>query len=217
MLPTDHRADSTYCTYALSVALSRTVASSGRYAAAATSIRFESGRGGASAVKESDTPTMTLETRPGTVLGTINYMAPEQVRGRQTDARSDIFSFGCILYEMVTGRRSFVRDTGVETMTAILRENPPDIADSDTLAPPEFSRVIMRCLEKKAADRWQHAEELLPHLDAILTPSGGMTPTGTQPVMAMTTSAAERAVRNAQPLRVMGLFGLASVGALAIV
>src|SRR5262249_36572608 len=68
-----------------------------------------------------------VESEPGTVLGTVGYMSPEQVRGKPTDARSDLFSFGAILYEMLSGKRSFKRDSTAETMTAILKEDPPDL------------------------------------------------------------------------------------------
>ena len=75
------------------------------------------------------------ETDPGTVLGTVGYMSPEQVRAQEVDARSDIFSLGCVLYEMVSGRRAFARETAAETQTAILREEPPSLAVCGVSAP----------------------------------------------------------------------------------
>src|SRR5205807_2286651 len=71
-------------------------------------------------------PYVPAETDPGTVMGTVGYMSPEQVRGQSADAPSDLFSFGCVLYEMVNGRRAFQRETAAETMTAILHDDPPD-------------------------------------------------------------------------------------------
>ena len=77
-----------------------------------------------------ESPTMAPATTPGTVLGTVGYMAPEQVRGEPGDHRSDIFALGCVLYEMLTGQRAYSRETAAETMAAILREDPPDPARS---------------------------------------------------------------------------------------
>ena len=83
--------------------------------------------------------TLTLDTRPGTVLGTASYMSPEQVRGQPTDVRSDIFSFGCVLYEMVTGKRAFGGDTSADVTTAILTHEPPPIAESVSGVMPELA------------------------------------------------------------------------------
>src|SRR3989304_1020222 len=88
------------------------------------------------------TPTLTLATRPGAILGTPNYMSPQQVRGLRTDGRSDIFSLGCVIYEMVAGRRAFTGDTAADTMTAILVKEPPGINDARTSIRPELERVI---------------------------------------------------------------------------
>jgi serine/threonine protein kinase len=106
------------------------------------------------------TPTMTLATRPGMILGTLNYMSPEQVRGLRTDGRSDIFSLGCVVYEMVAGHRAFTGDTATDTMTAILKEEPAGIADARTGIRPELEPVIVRCLEKKPEQRFQSAPDL---------------------------------------------------------
>jgi len=102
-----------------------------------------------------------VATEPGAILGTVGYMAPEQVRGEPTDARSDLFAFGCVLYEMLAGRRAFARETGAETMTAILREDPPELVGSATAqVPPALARVVVRCLEKNPAERFQSARDL---------------------------------------------------------
>ena len=104
--------------------------------------------------------TLDPGTVPGTVLGTVGYMSPEQVRGQQTDHRSDIFSFGACLFEMLTGKPPFRRDTQADTMTAILREDPPELAQVNPVAPPVMDRIIHHCLEKKPEDRFQSASDV---------------------------------------------------------
>jgi len=106
-------------------------------------------------------------TQPGSVLGTVGYMSPEQVRGREADSRSDIFSIGAILYEMVTGRRPFTGDSAVETMSAILKEDPPEISAIQKGVPPAVERVIRRCLEKSGEERFQSARDLAFALEAV--------------------------------------------------
>jgi serine/threonine protein kinase/Tol biopolymer transport system component len=106
-----------------------------------------------------NSPTVAPETDPGTVLGTVGYMAPEQVRGRAADHRSDIFSFGAVLYEMATGRRAFKGDSAVETMNAVLKEEPPEISTVRGV-PAEFERVVRHCLEKSPAERFQSARDI---------------------------------------------------------
>ncbi|MGB7927723.1 MAG: serine/threonine-protein kinase, partial [Terriglobales bacterium] len=90
-------------------------------------------------------------TLPGVVMGTVGYMSPEQVRGEPIDPRSDIFSFGAVLYEMLTGKRAFKRETSAETMTAILREEPQALNDTGWQGPLELQRILARCLEKNVA------------------------------------------------------------------
>ncbi len=128
------------------------------------------------AAQQADTPTMTLDTRPGTVLGTVNYMSPEQVRGLKTDARSDIFSFGCVLYEMLTRHRAFTGATPADTMTAILKEETLDFESTRTEVAPEVERIIARCLEKKSEQRIQSARDLGFALRDILSDSGTARP-----------------------------------------
>jgi eukaryotic-like serine/threonine-protein kinase len=110
-------------------------------------------------------PTLTRQTAPGMVVGTAGYMSPEQVRGRKTDHRSDIFSLGAILYEMVGGRRAFAGDTSADTMSAILREQPPDLGSQ--ASSPGLRRLISRCLAKDPADRFQSAGDVEFALDAL--------------------------------------------------
>ena len=100
--------------------------------------------------------TEEMQTQPGTALGTVGYMAPEQARGLPADARSDIFAFGVIFYEMLAGKRPFERDSAIDTLAAILRENPPPIPGLS----PETARLVERCLHKDAAARFQSAVEL---------------------------------------------------------
>src|SRR6476619_2419553 len=99
-------------------------------------------------------------TEPGMVLGTLGYMSPEQVRGRTADARSDIFSFGAILYEMLSGRPAFQRETAADTMSAILREDPPDLSSTNRQLPPVLDRIVHHCLEKDPEARFHSAHDL---------------------------------------------------------
>jgi len=92
-------------------------------------------------------PTVSSPTDPGTILGTVGYMAPEQVRGKAADHRSDIFSLGSVLYEMATGRRAFKGDSAIETMNAVLKEDPPENSTMRGV-PPDFDRIVRHCLEK---------------------------------------------------------------------
>jgi eukaryotic-like serine/threonine-protein kinase len=103
------------------------------------------------------TQTMTVHTEPGVVMGTVGYMSPEQVRGAATDHRTDIFCLGLILHELLTGTRVFHRDTSVETMTAILKQDAPELPES---IPASLRQIIARCLEKEPASRFQSARDL---------------------------------------------------------
>src|SRR5262249_30440768 len=96
-------------------------------------------------------------TEPGVVMGTLGYMSPEQVKGKSADARSDIFSFGAILYEALSGSRAFHRDTAAETMSAILREDPPDLSATNKNVQPGLERVVRHCLEKNPEERFHSA------------------------------------------------------------
>jgi tetratricopeptide (TPR) repeat protein len=120
---------------------------------------------------ETHAPTVSRHTDPGTVLGTVGYMSPEQVRGETVDGRSDIFSLGCVLYEMVSGKRAFARDTAVETMSAILKEEPAEISTVGEAPPPELSGTIRRCLEKRPESRFQSASDLAYNLQTISSAS----------------------------------------------
>jgi eukaryotic-like serine/threonine-protein kinase len=116
--------------------------------------------------------TLTEGTEAGVVMGTVGYMAPEQVRGQTADHRADIFAFGAILYEMLAGKRAFQKPTSAETMTAILNEDPPGISQVATNIPPALQRVVHRCLEKNPEQRFQSASDLAFALDALSDSSG---------------------------------------------
>jgi hypothetical protein len=106
-------------------------------------------------------------TLPGTLLGTLGYMSPEQVQGLAADARSDIFAFGTVLFEMVTGRRAFKAETAPETLTAILKADPLETAPSDVAVGPGLERVLRHCLEKSPEERFQSARDLAFALEAL--------------------------------------------------
>jgi hypothetical protein len=113
---------------------------------------------------------LTLTSSPteaGTVMGTAGYMAPEQVRGSAVDSRTDIFAFGAVLYEMISGRRAFRRDTAAETMTAILKEEPAEFDDLTQPVSPGLERMVRRCLEKQPEQRFQSAKDLAFALEAL--------------------------------------------------
>lgn len=112
--------------------------------------------------------TQTQETEPGALMGTVGYMSPEQVSGLAADARSDIFSLGCMLHEMVTGSQPFSGRTGAETLAAILRDNPAEPASATRPVPAELAGVIRHCLEKRPEQRFQTARDLTFALKAVL-------------------------------------------------
>jgi Tol biopolymer transport system component len=128
---------------------------------------------------DGNAPTLTHGTGPGMVMGTAGYMSPEQVRGQSVDHRTDIFAFGAILYEMLSGRRAFRRSTSAETMTAILNDDPPAISQTGTNIPPTVQRVVNRCLEKNPEQRFHSASDLAFALDA-LSDSGASPAVGVQ-------------------------------------
>ncbi len=116
---------------------------------------------------QTNLPTATAGTEPGVVLGTLGYMSPEQVKGKSADARSDIFSFGAILYEMLSGQRAFHRDSAAETMSAILKEEPPDLSATNKGVAPGLERVVRHCLEKSPEERFHSAHDLAFDLEAV--------------------------------------------------
>ncbi len=120
-------------------------------------------------------PTATAGTEPGVVLGTLGYMSPEQVRGRPADVRSDIFAFGAILYEMLSGRHAFRGESAADTMSAILTKELPDLSETNRSIPPGLERVVRHCLEKSPEERFHSAHDLAFDLQSLSgeTASGG--------------------------------------------
>ena len=114
--------------------------------------------------------TMTEGTTPGAVLGTVGYMAPEQVRGQGADHRTDIFALGAVLYEMLTGTRAFGRDSPADTLSAILKEDPPELSSRASGVTPALDAIVRRCLEKQPSDRFHSAHDLAIALQALSGP-----------------------------------------------
>jgi Tol biopolymer transport system component len=117
-------------------------------------------------------PTMTHATEAGVVMGTAGYMSPEQVRGVAVDARSDIFSFGAILYEMLSGKRAFHGETAADTMSAILREEPPELNETNRNVSPALERMVQHCLEKNPEQRFHSASDIAFDLEHLTGVSG---------------------------------------------
>jgi hypothetical protein len=132
--------------------------------------------------EQSRLQTLDGGTEPGMVLGTVGYMSPEQVRGRAADHRSDIFAFGAILYEMLTGKRAFHRDSTADTMSAILKEDPPELSSINRGVPPSLERVVRHCLEKNAEERFQSARDLAFDLEMLSGTSGSAATSAVTPV-----------------------------------
>ena len=114
-----------------------------------------------------DLPTRRVKTDSGAVMGTVGYMSPEQLRGQTVDARTDIFSFGTVLYEMLSGQKAFMRDSAADTISAILKEDPPDLTESNSSVDAGLERVVRRCLEKNREQRFHSASDLAFALDAL--------------------------------------------------
>jgi serine/threonine protein kinase/tetratricopeptide (TPR) repeat protein len=150
------------------------------------------------------TETGVASTQAGTVLGTPGYMAPEQIRGSHVDRRADIFAFGCVLYEMLVGRRAFHGDSSIDTLHATLHSDPPDLL---TLAevPDALLRIVARCLAKQPAERFQSAGDVAFALESV-DPTPSSRPAGPQPAA----TPARRAFRPALPLAILTV--LATIG-----
>jgi serine/threonine protein kinase len=121
---------------------------------------------------QTEVPTRRVDTDPGVVMGTIGYMSPEQLRSRRADHRTDIFSFGAILYEMLSGKRAFRGESTADTMSAILREDPPDLSETNKTISPALERVVNHCLEKNPEERFHSSRDLAFAIEA-LSGSGG--------------------------------------------
>ena len=156
---------------------------------------------------QTEIPTRRVDTDPGVVMGTVGYMSPEQLKGRAVDQRTDIFSFGAILYEMLSGRRAFHGESAAETMSAILKEDPPELSDTNKTVSPALERLVSHCLEKNSEARFHSARDLAFALEAL----SGSTPVSAQ-TMAMSALAPRRLTR-----RELILGSIAAVAVIAVV
>lgn len=125
---------------------------------------------------DANAPTAEQMAEPGKVIGTLRYMSPEQVRGQKADARSDIFAFGTVLYEMLAGKRAFRGATYADVISAIIKENPPPLSQTVADIPPGLERIVFRCLEKSPAERFQSASDLAFALEALTDTQGTIRP-----------------------------------------
>src|SRR5215831_790756 len=116
---------------------------------------------------DKDAPTQKRITDPGVIMGTVGYMSPEQVRGQETDHRSDIFAFGVILYEMLSGQRAFRGASAIEVMNAILKEEPPELGERNLKISPQIEKLVRRCMDKEPERRFQTASDLGFALEAL--------------------------------------------------
>ncbi len=152
--------------------------------------------------------TLTQQTDPGTVMGTVGYMSPEQVRGKAVDHRTDIFAFGTILYEMVTGKQTFRKPTSADTMSAILNEDPPSISSIQPATPPGLQRVVHRCLDKDPEQRFHSSHDLAFALEA-LTDSAITAPTGSHVPVGSGWTQRQKLIAGITGITVLALGGLA--------
>jgi serine/threonine protein kinase/tetratricopeptide (TPR) repeat protein len=131
-----------------------------------------------SALGESALSTAEPMTTPGAVMGTVPYMAPEQLEGKDVDARADLFSFGCVLYEMLTGRRAFPGETSASVISAIMTAQPPSISTLVPVTPPALEHLVTRCLAKNPDERWQTARDVADELRWLQETGGSVAESG---------------------------------------
>jgi serine/threonine protein kinase len=131
---------------------------------------------------QTDIPTRRVDTEPGVAMGTLGYISPEQLKGGVADQRSDIFSFGAVLYEMLSGRRAFQRESRAETMSAILKEDPPELSDTNKGVSTTLERLVNHCLEKNPESRFQSARDLVYALEAVSGSTGNLPTEAALPV-----------------------------------
>ena len=146
-------------------------------------------------------------TEPGTVLGTVGYMSPEQVRGRPADHRSDIFSFGAIVYEMLAGDRAFKGDSAIETMNAILTRDLPEPSGADATLPPLLDRIVRHCLEKNPEERFQSIRDVAFDLETASTATSAATRALLAPIAAKPRWIVPTAALGAAALAALAWFG----------
>jgi eukaryotic-like serine/threonine-protein kinase len=132
---------------------------------------------------EGPTRTTQLQTEEGTIVGTVSYMSPEQAEGKKVNARSDIFSFGAVLYEMVTGQKAFQGDSKMSTLMAVLKQEPKPISQLVPATPRDLKKIINRCLRKDLGQRFQHMDDLKVELEELKKESDSGTVAGTPPAV----------------------------------
>jgi eukaryotic-like serine/threonine-protein kinase len=125
--------------------------------------------------EKTNAPTSSGHTEPGTVMGTMGYMSPEQLRGLPVDQRSDIFSFGAILYELLSGRKAFKRDTASDTIAAVLKEQPAELTQTGRSISPALDHIVQHCLEKDRENRFQSAKDVVFALSEASSPTTAVT------------------------------------------
>jgi serine/threonine protein kinase/Tol biopolymer transport system component len=160
---------------------------------------------------QTDVPTRRVDTDPGVVMGTVGYMSPEQLKGRAVDQRSDIFSFGAIIYEMLSGRRAFRGESAAETMSAILKEDPPELSDTNKAVSPALERFVHHCLEKNPESRFHSARDLAFALESL----SGSTPISAETTV-ISTLAPRRWTRRELAFALVAAVGTVAAIALAI-
>jgi len=161
-----------------------------------------------------EAPTVQVNTEPGQIMGTVGYMSPEQVRGKAADHRSDIFSFGSILYEMISGQPAFRGETSADTMSAILKEEPAELSETARSVPPALERMVRHCLEKNPARRFQSAGDLAFDLETLTqttSAQSAVAETGTAETTSEKTTARKRVASRSQLFGLAGALGLAAV------
>ncbi|HEY6221022.1 MAG TPA: protein kinase, partial [Candidatus Eisenbacteria bacterium] len=163
---------------------------------------------GADAVEVSESPTASVGTEAGVVLGTVGYMSPEQARGDALDFRSDQFSFGSILYEMASGKRAFARPSAPETMAAIIRDEPDPLASVAPSTPVLLSWIVGRCLAKDPEERYASTKDLARDLAQLRDG-------GSESALSAPTAAAPADRRGASPTVLLGLAGILAAAAVA--
>src|SRR6202162_3351530 len=165
----------------------------------------------APAIPDSQLPTMKSGiTGEGTILGTLQYMAPEQVESKEVDARTDIFAFGAVVYEMATGKKAFEGKTSASMMAAILKDEPPAMSSLTPMTPPALDRVVKRCLAKDPENRWQTARDLELELKSIA--DGGLETA----LPAASTTGRDRMLRRWAPVAGLVCLILVAVAGLAV-
>jgi Tol biopolymer transport system component len=158
-----------------------------------------------------DADTISALSIPGTILGSAGYMSPEQIEARSVDHRADIFAFGVILYEMLTGTRAFSRSSVPATLGAILNDQPPDIQKARPTVPPTIATIVRRCMEKRPEDRFQSARDLAFSLEELMTHSGAsLSSAAMAAIRAAAQQARSRPALTVSALAVL-LFGVATI------